>query len=219
MAIKTILRWSNDNGKVQKLRTKYKKILSFGLPAFQSADGFKVCPGAGACAAVCYARQGTYRFGSVIRAREHNLRFARGNKRSFSRAIEHDLKLMKPDLVRLHDSGDWFDAGYQHAWFRAIRKFPGIKFYCYTKSLHLDWSDKPENLSVTFSEGGIWDAEIDMSQSHARIFSSHDARKEAGYKDGNKSDYLAVIGKPGEKIGLVYHGVKNMTDAQEKHFS
>ena len=47
------LHWSDGNEKLKRTR-----VVSFNLPAFRSADGFVVCPGAAGCANVCYARQG-----------------------------------------------------------------------------------------------------------------------------------------------------------------
>jgi hypothetical protein len=57
---------------------------------------------------------------------------------------------------------------------------------------------------------------VQLGSSHSRIFSSHSARKRAGYIDGNLSDIPAIQGKV--KIGLVYHGNRGMTDAQKKFF-
>jgi len=216
--IKTYLKWSINNSKVSKLKT-YGRVVSFGIPAYASRDGFRTCPLAGACAAVCYARQGAYVFKNVQDAREHNLKYARGNKRSFVRMAIRDLIALKVKLVRVHDSGDMFNSSYLNAWFNIARALPSIRFYTYTKMISLDWTKRPSNFAVTFSEGGLLDHEIDKSQSHSRIFASNKDRQAAGYLNGNRTDWLAVQAKPGTKIGLVYHGVKNLTKAQERFFS
>jgi hypothetical protein len=216
----TTLKWSDGNSKVKKLKKIFGKTFSFGLPAFQSADGFKVCPGAGACAAICFARQGHYIREGVRACREHNLKRARRNLRAFVKDAVIDLIKLRAKLVRVHDSGDFFSQRYLDAWYEIARLLPGVRFYAYTKSVHLNiWKGKPGNFSLVQSEGGLWDADIDTDRAHARIFSTEAARKVAGYGDGGNTDKLAVQAKDGTKIGLVYHGNANLTPAQEKHFS
>jgi hypothetical protein len=58
---------------------------------------------------------------------------------------------------------------------------------------------------------------INLGLPNSRIFSSHAARKRAKYVDGNLSDIPAIEGVT--SIGLVFHGNKKMTPAQEKFFS
>lgn len=214
------LKWGDGNTKVMKMEDRYGKVISFGLPAYQSNDGFKVCPGAGACAAVCYARQGQYVRGSVVAAREHNLSFMRKRgMRAFVRAAIKDIKRIDAKLIRVHDSGDFFSQAYLNAWYRIARALPDVRFYTYTKSLHLDiFGNKPENFSVVQSFGGRFDASADESKPVARIFTTHGARKREGFSNGAETDYLAIQGKDGARIGLVYHGVRNLTPAQEKFF-
>ena len=128
------LKWSFNNSKVGKL-----DAVSFGIPAFESADGFKTCPMAGACAAVCYARQGTYRWPAVVAARELNLKIARtidGGMNEwweFVRLANSDLHRIKNKLVRVHDSGDFFNQRYLDAWIKLAEYHPGKRFYAYTK--------------------------------------------------------------------------------------
>lgn len=205
------LKWSFGNSKVSKL-----DAVSFGIPALESADGFKTCPMAGACAAVCYARQGMYIMPNVRASREFNLRVIRDSVHEFIRLADEDLSGIKSKLVRIHDSGDFFSQTYLDAWIFLARKHPAKTFYAYTKSLHLDFSGLPGNFRVTQSEGGKLDASIDRKLSHSRIFSSDAARRAAGYGNGSNTDTLAVRGAV--KIGLVYHGTKKLTDAQEKFF-
>lgn len=214
------LKWGDANTKVMKMEARYGKVVSFGLPAYQSRDGFKVCPGAGACAAICYARQGQYSRGSVQETREHNLSFIRERGfRSFVRAAIRDLKRIDAKLVRVHDSGDFYSQAYLNAWYRIARALPGVRFYAYTKSLHLDiYANKPENFSVIQSFGGLHDENADENKPVARIFATHGARRREGFSNGAETDYLAIQGKDGAKIGLVYHGVRKLTPAQTRHF-
>jgi hypothetical protein len=207
------LKWSFNNSKVSKLGG-----VAFGIPAYQSADGFKTCPGAGACASICFARQGFYVIPAVARAREVNLAIIRKSLSEFEKFATEDLQHIRKNIIRLHDSGDFFLQDYLDTWFRIAIKFPKKRFYAYTKSVRLSFVNKPKNFSIVFSEGGIYDSEINVSKTHARIFTNHAARKEAGYRDGSNTDYLAIYAKEGTKLGLIYHGNKLMTEAQKRHF-
>lgn len=206
------LKWSRGNSKVTKL-----DAVSFGIPALQSADGFKTCPMAGACAAVCYARQGMYIMPNVKASREYNLLVARRSLVEFEAKAIQDLHGITARYIRVHDSGDFFSQGYLDSWGRIAAAFPGKVFYAYTKSLHLDFSKLPSNFRVTQSQGGKLDSKIDQSKPHSRIFASHSARKAAGYSNGSETDTLAIRGTV--KIGLVYHGTKKLSDAQTEYFS
>lgn len=198
------LKWSTGNSKLKKLDT-----VSFGLPAI------KACPMAGSCASVCYATQGTYKWKPVAKARDFNFTLAK--QANFQSMLIEDLKTIKNKIVRIHDSGDFFSQDYLNAWFNAIKLFPKKKFYAYTKSLHLDWSGTPANLQVIQSQGGKLDHLIDVNKSHSRIFATEENRLQAGYIDGNENDLPAIEGKI--KIGLVYHGVKNLTINQAERFA
>lgn len=207
MAEKLELKWSMGNTKLKKLDT-----VSFNLPAFKSADGFHVCPQAGACATMCYARQGRYMMPNVAATREFNLAKVRASLPGFGAALIHDLKLIKAKTIRLHDSGDFFSQQYLDMWCRVMAVFPEKAFYAYTKSLHLDWSRAPKNFQRIQSVGGLMDNAIDRSQSHSKIFATVSDRKRAGYVDGNKNDGPAIRGEV--KIGLVYHGSRNLKPGQ-----
>lgn len=201
------LKWSLSNTKLKKTDTA-----SFNLPAFRSADGFHVCPQAGACATMCYARQGRYVMPQVAKPREINLKIVRADLGQFERLLLADLAQLRKPVVRVHDSGDFFSQGYLDVWCRAAAAFPEKRFYAYTKSLHLDFKGVPPNFQIIQSCGGLMDAKIDKSKSHSRIFRSHSARRAAGYVDGNVNDGPAIRGE--KRIGLVYHGSRNLKPGQ-----
>lgn len=201
------LKWSTSNSKLKKLNT-----ISFNLPAFESADGFKVCPKAGGCATMCYARQGYYVMPAVAATREFNLAKVRGNIQQFRELLLDDLTHIKNKIIRIHDSGDFFSQEYLNVWIDAAINFPKRKFYAYTKSLHLNFAKVPSNLQIIQSVGGLMDKQIDKTKSHSQIFVSHKDRKAAGYVNGNLNDMPAIKGV--QKIGLVYHGSKNLKPGQ-----
>jgi hypothetical protein len=203
------MKWSFGNSKLAKLDT-----VSFNIPAFRSADGFQCCPKAGACATLCYARQGRYILPNVAASREFNLAIVRGNLNRFVEMATEDLSKIKNSTVRVHDSGDFFSQPYMDAWFVIAKAFPDKKFYAYTKSLHLDRKQQPKNFQIIQSVGGLMDDQINPRKSHSRIFSSVYQRRKAGYVDGNKDDKPAIDGVI--KIGLVYHGVKNLKEGQKR---
>lgn len=214
------LKWTMGNEKLEKTSGGAYRVLGFGIPADFNFEGGNTCPAALVCRGVCYAKQGRYVMSSVRDARMHNLRsYLDHGSASFVALAIMDLQRLSTryNVVRLHDSGDFFSQDYLDAWCEIASAFPDVIFYAYTKSLHLNHDNLPENLRITQSLGGRYDARLDLSRSHSRIFSSHDARKAAGYVDGNVSDLPAIEGTV--RIGLVYHGSKNLTPAQENFFS
>ena len=202
-------------------RPKAYRVVSFNLPA----GGYEVdnksyitCPGADACLALCYARQGTFLFKGSKRVRidNHQLLLTthvthglQGVIDILDEAVKSVTKTVA--VIRLHDSGDFFKKWYVQAWVEVIKRHPNILFYAYTKSFPMfKGIDLPSNFRVTYSFGGKWDNKIDGPNS--RIFPTLDDRIKAGYVDGNDSDMPAILGE--HDIGLVYHGVKKPTNAQ-----
>ena len=201
------------NSKMKKSTNKeYTKIVNFTLPAFMSKTGFKTCPMAGVCASGCYARQGAYRFSNVATKHEANLQATLQD--NFIEQVVNELNKIKPSLVRIHDSGDFYNEGYLLDWFVIARLMPHIKFYAYTKAVsmvkELHWSI-PDNFIIIFSYGGREDNLIDKSNDrHSFVFESLDALRAMGYIDVSQDDTKALT--PNKRIGLVYHGTKNYTN-------
>ena len=224
MTVPYNLKWTEGNTKLVKSSGEAFRILGFGIPAdFSFGDGENTCPAAGACRGVCYAKQGRYVMDSVKNARMHNLNLFNSPKTGalgFAAMATEDLKRLgkRYNVVRIHDSGDFFSQMYLNAW-KAIAHFnPSIIFYAYTKSMHLDIeTNRPANFRITQSLGGKYDTRVNLSKSHARIFSTHADRTNAGYADGSESDMPAIEGVT--NIGLVYHGVKKLTEAQKGFFA
>ena len=202
-------------------RPKAYRVVSFNLPA----GGYEVdnksyitCPGADACLALCYARQGTFLFKGSKRVRidNHQLLLTTHVTHGLQGVIDILDEAVKSvsktvAVIRLHDSGDFFKKWYVEAWVEVIKRHPNILFYAYTKSFPMfKGIDLPSNFRVTYSFGGKWDNKIEGPNS--RIFPTLDDRIKAGYVDGNDSDMPAILGE--HNIGLVYHGVKNPTEEQ-----
>lgn len=149
----------------------------------------------------------------AIKPREENLeKILALTPAKLAKTLMSDVSSMRTIThIRLHDSGDFFSRPYYHAWLAVAGRFSDITFYAYTKSIpFLNWDKHPENFRVTQSLGGRRDYDIDYRKPHAKIFASEHERVDAGYCDGNESDIPAIIGET--KIGLVYHGVRNLTE-------
>ena len=205
------LKWSDGNTKLKKLLT-----IGFDIPAYRSQNGFTVCIGASACISVCYAQQGFYVMPAAKAAREHNL--AASFRDDFVDKACEDLTKIRQKIVRFHSSGDFYSQEYLDKVYEIARRNPEKKFYAYTKSISLSlWEHKPKNFTIIQSEGGKLDAEIDTRKPHARIFTSHYARRKAKYKNGSNTDLLAIRGS--RTIGLIHHGTKKLTPPQRKYFS
>ena len=214
------LKWTEGNEKLVKTSGEAYRVLGFGIPADYNFDGGNTCPAASACRGVCYAKQGRYIMAGVKNARLHNLNsfLSRGKLGFIGDAIADLTRFVKRyNVVRIHDSGDFFSQDYLDAWKAIASAFPAVIFYAYTKSHHLDIeTNRPLNLRITQSLGGKYDEMINLALSHARIFSSDADRLSANYIDGNESDIPAIEGEI--NIGLVYHGVRKLTDTQRNYF-
>jgi hypothetical protein len=199
---------------LQKHTGRRAKVVSFNLPA--SIDfsvngvGFNTCPQAGACKAVCYARQGQFVSTNAIQLRIDNL------WSTFRETFVDEMadEIGKATHVRIHDSGDFYSQSYLDSWIAIARRRPDVVFYAYTKSLHLDWNNAPDNLRIVQSEGGKLDRLIDYQKPHSRIV----VDVPTGYVNGNAelADVPAIDGTV--NIALPYHGQRKLTEPQRRYF-
>lgn len=213
------------------------RIWNFTIPAFwvrREGKVFKTCPNAGACATVCYARNGTFNFSNVKAAHTRNLdlvldspegfvaqvneelrhkRFRpTGSARQYDFSIENDYARLWARnggaAVRIHDSGDFFSQEYLDLWKSIAEANPQVLFYAYTKEVEMfKKNDFPANFLYLFSTGGLQDDLIDMDNDrHADVFPSAESMRSAGYTDQEKSDLYAVL-LPTNKIGIVANNI------------
>jgi len=164
------------------------------------------CPKAGECKGFCYAMKGNYtRFSAVKDSHRRNYNWTLGC--SFvPKMIKHIQAKRKCTAVRIHDSGDFYDQTYLEDWTAIAKACPDVHFYCYTKSLHLDWDDfnTLPNTKMIQSEGGQLDSRINYGKPHARIFKDLKSLQKAGYVDCSSDDSLASINGI-NNIGLIEH--------------
>jgi len=220
--------WSRTNGKLVKTAKHWEErygtaasFLSFNIPQLRSETGAVTCPYAGDCAKVCYASQGRMAMSQARSARERNLSAIKRLRSTgkIADAILEDLSHKQVVThIRIHDSGDFYNRSYYRAWVQAAKERPDLTFYAYTKSIPLiEWDSHPRNFRIVQSLGGKRDHEVDLDRPHSRIFVSHDERRALGYCDGNVDDMPAVLGY--KKIGLVYHGTRNLDDVSRVRLS
>ena len=172
----------NELLKMSKQNKKLKKTLIFDLPSG------KTCPKANECLAFvvmnakgktelkegknsifrCFAASQENQYPNVYKARKYNLDLIKktlNDKNGFYKTYElinasiqkHITKNI--DKVRIHSSGDFFSGEYLRSWFAVARLNPQLRFYCYSKSLHLFGTNIsiPENFFLTASMGGKMD--------------------------------------------------------------
>lgn len=198
--------WLTQNSKMKKMSGV--KTFNWGIPAYRSASGFKTCPNAAACAVGCYATMGTYMFSNVAKVFEARLTLSQ--LPTFVNTIDLEIKRRSVQRLRIHDSGDFYNLEYLNKWIKIIELNPDTQFYAYTKMYTLVKSiTLPSNFTVIYSFGGTEDKRIDVSKDrHSAVFTSIADLKRAGYADAHVNDTVALGKNP--KIGLVYHGTKNI---------
>ena len=170
----------NELLKMSKQNKKLKKTLIFDINAGIT------CPNANECKSYvvmnakgktelkegknnifrCYAASQENQYMNVYKARKYNhdliLKSLMNDNGIKSNTIDLVNKSIEKhinnniDKVRIHSSGDFFNGEYLRTWFAVARLNPQLRFYCYSKSLHLFGSNIsiPDNFFLTASMGG-----------------------------------------------------------------
>lgn len=199
-----------------------KEIYTFSLPA-----GY-TCPAAHLCASYtdrtsgkitdgkdmvfrCFAASQESTFPNVRAARWHNFDLlAKVKNDSFAMA---SLILSSLDnsakIVRVHVSGDFFNAAYFRAWCYVAMHRPETKFYAYTKSVNIVADNLhmiPDNLVLTLSEGGRHDELINhLGMKTAKVVFSEDEALALSL-EVDHDDSHAIEGN--ESFALLIHGTQ-----------
>lgn len=185
----------NTNSKLKK-----DNIFKFSLPVKST------CIGAKDCLAYCYATKGAYRTYAKTIAKSHAKNFEFSESKSFVSSMLSELNRRKIKIVRLHDSGDFYSQDYVNKWVTIASYNPKIKFYAYTKSLNLDFTEftRLPNTKIIQSFGGKYDSRIDLYKPHAKIFGSLSGLRAQHFVDCSKSD-LVALETTCDRIGLIAH--------------
>jgi len=197
-------------------------IFTWTLPALaaklSTGKNMLVCPSAGVCAQLCYARSGTYNFSNVKKAHTRNLESIVDDPQGWKNQLTNELKAKRYQggkSVRIHDSGDFFTEQYFLLWLDIAKENPHVFFYAYTKEVAMVKKHQlPENFVIIFSMGGTQDHLVDKEKDrHADVFPSIEALEEAGYSDQEASDLLAAT-LPTTKIGIVVNNIPHLKKKQ-----
>ncbi len=122
-----------------------KSILIFNLPTV------KTCPNNEICKKTCYAQKAERLYKNVLPCRERNYQASK-DKLDFYKSMNVIIKIaiIKYGVryIRVHESGDFYSRGYSDLWEVIARKWFGIKFFAYTKSL---WYPQVSNFNIVQS--------------------------------------------------------------------
>jgi len=193
-----MLNFSHGNAKLNK------NTVIFNLPAG------KTCPGALFCLSFavtdengkrsirdgvytefrCFAASSEVQYDGVYQNRANNLQeiiasIREGNCANVINEALQKARKKNTQFVRIHESGDFFNAAYLQAWIMVAMHNPDLKFYCYSKNLPLFVGlTLPENFYLTASCGGKFDYLIDdgFFPRYSKVFKSEDDAIAAGFK-------------------------------------
>ena len=192
-------------------------IFNWAIPALavklSNGKNIKTCPNAGACATVCYARNGTYNFSNVKGRHTQNLEYIIDDPEGWFAHMLSEVQhpKMRGKFVRIHDSGDFFSEDYLNLWLRIAKMTPEVTFYAYTKEVSMFKRvvepNCPANFKYLYSLGGREDHLVDLEKDrHADVFPNDAAILDAGYSNQSDSDLLAIT-LPSNKIGIPQNNI------------
>jgi hypothetical protein len=116
--------------------------------------------------------------------------------------------------VRIHESGDFYNGEYLKAWMLTAQRMPDVKFYAYTKSLPYVRSVEKElqnipNLSITLSQGGKHDADIDsLDIKSSKVFNTPEEILKAGLILDLDDNLAKEKGGSDKSFALLVHGTQ-----------
>lgn len=213
-----------QNAKMKKSSINGLKVFNFGIPAFKSISGMSTCPSASTCVKGCYARDGAYNWTPTKKAYEYRLTatLTENFVEVMDKLIKAKAKRTKQLVIRIHDSGDFYNAAYATKWFAIMDKNPSVRFYAYTKMVRMFKEFQkvillPDNFTLIYSFGGKDDNLIDTKvDRHALVFERGETLLERGYVDSSDDDMIAAMGES-NRIGLVYHGTRKFSNTTWKN--
>lgn len=123
---------------------KLGKLSSFSLPLCSCDKTMNK-----KCKKYCYANYMKRLYPAWQNKMMYNYRAAK--RKGFIKQICHELKEASV-YIRIHVSGDFFSQHYLDMWKHIAMRNPRQIFYCYTKAISLDYSDRPSNFIVFLSD-------------------------------------------------------------------
>jgi hypothetical protein len=117
-----------------------RSITVWSLPAV------KTCPNHKECWSYCYALKAQAMYPTCLPCRERNWKASK--RAGFIEDMQKAIKGMGNKIVRVHESGDFFNQTYLNRWIAIAKAMPGVRFYAYSKAYKLDFSKLPDNFRV-----------------------------------------------------------------------
>jgi len=224
--------FSPKNAKTKALRQVFgnKRVYSLDLPAGHTCPGAKDCKSQavvnadGKCKIVdgpdcifrCFAASQEALYPQTWAKRQRNLKLVKGC--STPQQVCELLCNHLPDnagIIRLHVSGDFYSKTYLRGAMMAAQRTPNIRWYAYTKSLHL-FSGVPmqdpqngvvfNNFILTASVGGKHDHLIEnLGLRTAEVVFSEEEAKQKGLEIDHTDEHAA---QPGGSFALLIHGTQ-----------
>ena len=215
-----MLNFSKGNAKLGK------QTLIFNLPAGRTCPGALFCKSFAVVDANgkrsiqdgehtqfrCFAASSEVQYDAAFENRSNNLKAIVDALREGSAVdlINNGIQTNRTrntKLVRIHESGDFFNLAYLNAWIAVAELNPDLKFYCYSKSLDLFLDvTLPKNFYFTASYGGKWDHLIDagLFTRYAKVFMTEDDANAAGLEVDHDDSHCFGV-KP---FALLVHGTQ-----------
>lgn len=98
-----------------------------------SIPALDTCPGSTeVCRNLCYALRHRFRFDSVKRRLDWNLR--QSHQADFVERMSAEIRSGGVLVLRLHVAGDFYDAEYTRKWIAIVKRSPRVRFFGYTRS-------------------------------------------------------------------------------------
>ena len=223
-------------------------IFTWTLPALAAklTDGsnFLVCPNAGACAQLCYARSGTYNFSNVKAAHRRNLErvlndpnwedsmieelqkkryrptgsparyFSLLNLESFSDWLKN-WATSGGKAVRVHDSGDFFSEKYFDSWLTIAANTPDVLFYAYTKEVLMTKKHVlPQNFILIYSLGGKQDQFVNLEMDRHADVFPSIESLIEAGYTDQENCDVLAALMPSNKVGIVVNNIKHLKKKQ-----
>ena len=205
---------------------KLTKRLTFSLPAGSTCPGALQCFSKAVVDATgkrsiqdgpktefrCFAASSEVQYDAVYSNRQDNFETIRealksGNCANLINNAIQKARKKTTKLVRIHESGDFFNAAYLQAWIMVAQVNPDLKFYAYSKNLPLFVGlELPSNFYLTASYGGKFDYLIDegVFTRYSKVFMTEDDANRAGLEVDHDDSHCFGAGP----FALLVHGTQ-----------
>lgn len=158
----------------------------------------------------CFATNSEAMFPNTRNARWHNFELLRAIKDIYEMVSLIEVSMPEAKVMRIHESGDFFNQLYFDAWLVVARQNPETIFYAYTKSIPY-WVKRlgtiPSNFKLTASRGGRHDKLIkEHNLKEAVVVFSPEQAEEMGLQIEQGKDELAYM--QDDSFALLIHGTQ-----------